>query len=159
MVSNQYAGLPLKLIVYSSNYALFHKVAMWSPDRIWLDGRRYMTVGNALDDFMPNGLTQLDLFDDIRPWIKCVQLMKVLDGINQSGLCNIWFVVQKQIRCWRRIWRCLGLPGWRVQAISPCKRGVLLTVMKKIILWAKSIFFKSLRDSLSASLLLSEEKH
>ena len=51
-----------------------------------------MCVVIAPDDFMPNGLTHLNLFDDNRPRRNFIQLMKVLDGINQSGLGDICFV-------------------------------------------------------------------
>lgn len=37
------------------------EAAMRSFDRIWLDGRRYMKAGIALDEFTPNGITQLSL--------------------------------------------------------------------------------------------------
>jgi len=35
------------------------EVAMRSLDRIWLEGRRYMTAGIKLDDFTPHGVSQL----------------------------------------------------------------------------------------------------
>lgn len=66
-------------------------VAMRSLDRIWLEGRRYMKAGIFLDDFTPDGVSQLNLFDDVEPRSNSAQLMKVLDGINQSGLGSIWF--------------------------------------------------------------------
>lgn len=47
-----------------------------------------------LDNFTPNGVSQLNLFDDNRPRVNSAQLMKVLDGINQSGLGNVWFAGQ-----------------------------------------------------------------
>lgn len=37
------------------------KVAMQSLDRIWLEGRRYMTAGIMLDNFTPHGVSQLNL--------------------------------------------------------------------------------------------------
>lgn len=58
-------------------------------DRIWLEGRRYMKAGIVLDDFTPDGVSQLNLFDDRQPRKNSVQLMKVLDGINQSGQENV----------------------------------------------------------------------
>lgn len=70
------------------------KVAMCSLDHIWLEGRRYMNAGIMLDDFTPNGVSQLNLFDDNQPEANSAKLMKVLDGINQSGLVNVWFAGQ-----------------------------------------------------------------
>lgn len=70
------------------------EVAMRSLDRIWLEGRRYMKAGIMLDDFTPNGVSQLNLFDEDGPRPNSAQLMKVLDGINQSGLGNLWFAGQ-----------------------------------------------------------------
>lgn len=70
------------------------EVAMRSLDRIWQDGRRYMKAGIMLDDFTPNGVSQLNLFDDAQPRANSAQLMKALDGINQSGLGNVWFAGQ-----------------------------------------------------------------
>jgi len=43
------------------------EVAMRSLDRIWLEGRRYMKAGIMLDDFTPNGVSQLSLFDEDGP--------------------------------------------------------------------------------------------
>lgn len=69
-------------------------VVMRSLDSIWLDGRRYMKAGVSLDDFTPNGVAQPGLFDKNTPRKNSAELMKVLDGINQSGLGNIWFAGQ-----------------------------------------------------------------
>lgn len=70
------------------------EAAMRSLDRIWLEDRRYMKAGIMLDDFTPNGVSQLNLFDDVQPRANSAQLMKVLDSINQSGLGNVWFAGQ-----------------------------------------------------------------
>lgn len=64
---------------------------MRSLDRIWPEDRRHMKAGIMLNDFTPNGVSQLNLFDDVQSRANSAQLMKVLDGINQSGLGNIWF--------------------------------------------------------------------
>ncbi|MGU0057201.1 hypothetical protein ACVXG7_25010 [Enterobacter hormaechei] len=45
-----------------------------------------------LNDFSPNGVAQLNLFDDVQPRPHSDALMKVLDGINHSGLGKVWFV-------------------------------------------------------------------
>lgn len=44
-----------------------------------------------LNDFSPNGVVQLNLFDDVQPRAHSDSLMKVLDGINHSGLGKVWF--------------------------------------------------------------------
>ncbi|MCW0323407.1 Protein UmuC [Pantoea dispersa] len=64
-------------------------VAMRSLDRIWLNGQRYMEAGMMLNDFTPNGASQLNLFDEDTPRASSVQLMKVLDGFDQSGLGDL----------------------------------------------------------------------
>jgi len=87
------------------------EVAMRSLDRIWLDGRRYMKAGIALDEFTPNGITQLSLFDENKPRARSVQLMKVLDGINQSGLGNVWFAGQGINTEWKMKREMLS-PAW-----------------------------------------------
>lgn len=58
-------------------------------DRIWLEGRQYMKAGIMLDDFTPDGVSQLNLFDDMQPRKNSVPLIKVLDDINQSGQGNM----------------------------------------------------------------------
>ncbi|VTM69977.1 DNA polymerase V subunit UmuC [Raoultella planticola] len=60
-------------------------------DRIWVPGHRYAKAGVMLNDFCPNGVSQLNLFDEIQPRPHSDALMKVLDGINHSGLGKIWF--------------------------------------------------------------------
>jgi len=87
------------------------EVAMRSLDRIWLEGRRYMTAGIMLDDFTPHGVSQLNLFDEDQPRKNSAQLMKVLDGINQSGLGNLWFARQGVNNEWK-MKRELLSPAW-----------------------------------------------
>ncbi|MCK8370179.1 DUF4113 domain-containing protein, partial [Erwinia amylovora] len=87
------------------------EVAMRSLDRIWLDGRRYMKAGIMLDDFTPNGVSQLSLFDEDGPRPNSAKLMKVLDGINQSGLGNLWFASQGVSTEWKMKREMLS-PAW-----------------------------------------------
>lgn len=65
--------------------------AVAALDRIWVDGYRYAKAGVLLNDFTPSGVSQLNLFDDVQPRERSEQLMKVLDGINHSGLGKVWF--------------------------------------------------------------------
>ncbi|KIZ39007.1 hypothetical protein OO18_27285 [Raoultella ornithinolytica] len=44
-----------------------------------------------LNDFTPTGVSQLNLFDDTQLRSNSNQLMKVVDGINHSGLGKVWF--------------------------------------------------------------------
>ncbi|EOB6051134.1 DUF4113 domain-containing protein [Salmonella enterica] len=64
--------------------------AVKALDRIWVNGHRYAKAGCMLNDFTPTGVSQLNLFDDIQPRSNSNQLMKVLDGINHSGLGKVW---------------------------------------------------------------------
>ncbi|HBY9793046.1 UmuC [Klebsiella pneumoniae] len=59
--------------------------------RIWKDGHRYAKAGVMLNDFTGSGVSQLQLFDERPPRPHSAELMKVLDGINNSGLGKIWF--------------------------------------------------------------------
>lgn len=65
--------------------------AVKALDRIWVPGHRYAKAGIMLNDFSPNGVSQLNLFDEIQPRPQSDELMKVLDGINHSGLGKVWF--------------------------------------------------------------------
>lgn len=87
------------------------EVAMRSLDRIWRDGQRYMKAGIMLDDFTPNGVSQLNLFDENGPRPNSAKLMKVLDGINQSGLGNLWFAGQGINTDWKMKRQMLS-PAW-----------------------------------------------
>lgn len=75
-------------------------ITMRSLERIWVDGHRYMKAGVMLDDFTPHGVSQLNLFDEDQPRPKSAQLMKVMDGINQSGLGHIGFAGQGIDTAW-----------------------------------------------------------
>ncbi|WP_122959191.1 DUF4113 domain-containing protein, partial [Phytobacter massiliensis] len=48
-------------------------------------------AGIMLNDFTPTGVAQLNLFDEYLPRPGSEQLMKVIDGINNSGLGNVFF--------------------------------------------------------------------
>ena len=65
--------------------------AVKALDRIWVNGHRYAKAGCMLNDFTPDGVSQLNLFDDTQPRSNSNQLMKVVDGINHSGLGKVWF--------------------------------------------------------------------
>ena len=65
--------------------------AVKALDRIWVNGHRYAKAGCMLNDFTPDGVSQLNLFDEAQPRSNSYQLMKVVDGINHSGLGKVWF--------------------------------------------------------------------
>ncbi|HAM3643223.1 TPA: Y-family DNA polymerase [Escherichia coli] len=65
--------------------------AVKALDRIWVNGHRYAKAGCMLNDFTPTGVSQLNLFDDTQPRSNSNQLMKVVDGINHSGMGKVWF--------------------------------------------------------------------
>lgn len=44
-----------------------------------------------LNDFAPDEVSLLNLFDDTQLRSNSNQLMKVVDGINHSGLGKVWF--------------------------------------------------------------------
>lgn len=65
--------------------------AMRAFDKIWEPGHRYAKAGVMLSRFTPTGVSQMNLFDEHLPKPNSDKLMNVIDGINQSGLGNIWF--------------------------------------------------------------------
>jgi DNA polymerase V len=100
-----------KLTIPTQDTREIIKAAMRSLDHIWLEGRRYMKAGIMLDDFTPDGVSQLSLFDDNQPKANSEKLMKVLDGINQSGLGNVWFAGQGVNTEWKMKREMLS-PAW-----------------------------------------------
>jgi hypothetical protein len=52
---------------------------------------QYAKAGVMLNDFTGSGVSQLQLFDERPPRPHSAELMKVLDGINHSGLGQLWF--------------------------------------------------------------------
>ncbi|HBM2521591.1 TPA: translesion error-prone DNA polymerase V subunit UmuC [Enterobacter hormaechei] len=83
-----------RLIIPTQDTRDVIETAMRLLDKIWLEGRRYMKAGIMLDDFTPDSVVQPDLFDGSRIRSNSLQLMKVLDGINQSGKGSLWFARQ-----------------------------------------------------------------
>lgn len=75
--------------------------AMKCLERIWLDGHRYAKAGIMLNDFTPTGVSQLNLFDESKPHADSDALMKVIDGINHSGLGKVWFAGQGVAPDWQ----------------------------------------------------------
>lgn len=76
------------------------RVATEALDRIWREGCRYMKAGVMLGDFFSQGVAQLNLFDDIQPRANSETLMRVIDGINQSGAGKLWFAGQGIQKSW-----------------------------------------------------------
>lgn len=65
--------------------------AVRALERIWRDGHRYAKAGVMLNDFSGSGIAQLNLFDEQPPRPHSKELMRVVDGINHSGLGQVWF--------------------------------------------------------------------
>lgn len=80
-----------KLLIPTQDTRDIIAAAVKALDRIWVNGNRYVRAGCMLNDFTPTGVSQLNLFDDTLPRSNSNQLMKVVDGINHSGLGKVWF--------------------------------------------------------------------
>lgn len=76
------------------------RVAIEALDRIWVNGHRYMKAGVMLGDFYSQGVSQLNLFDENKPQANSEALMRVLDGLNQSGKANLFFAGQGIQKSW-----------------------------------------------------------
>lgn len=80
-----------KLLIPTQDTRDIIAAAVRALDRIWVDGHRYAKAGCMLNDFAPDGVSLLNLFDDTQLRSNSNQLMKVVDGINHSGLGKVWF--------------------------------------------------------------------
>ena len=80
-----------KLLIPTQDTQDIIAAAVRALDRIWVDGHRYAKAGCMLNDFAPDGVSLLNLFDDTLLRSNSNQLMKVVDGINHSGLGKVWF--------------------------------------------------------------------
>lgn len=89
-----------KLLTPSNDSRDIIRVAMEALDRIWLDGHRYMKAGVMLGDFFSQGVAQLNLFDEFQPQPNSEALMRVVDGLNQSGKGKLWFAGQGIQKSW-----------------------------------------------------------
>ncbi|MDH0055763.1 translesion error-prone DNA polymerase V subunit UmuC [Pantoea ananatis] len=89
-----------KLLTPSNDTRDIIRVAMDALDQIWLDGHRYMKAGVMLGDFFSQGVSQLNLFDEYRPQPNSEALMRIVDGLNQSGKANLFFAGQGIEKSW-----------------------------------------------------------
>lgn len=94
---NQATG---KLLTPSNDTRDIIRVAMNALERIWVDGHRYMKAGVMLGDFYSQGVAQLSLFDEYRPQANSEALMRVVDGLNQSGKASLFFAGQGIQKSW-----------------------------------------------------------
>lgn len=76
------------------------RIAMKSLESIWVSGHRYMKAGVMLGDFYSQGVAQLNLFDEFKPQANSEALMRVVDGLNQSGKGKVWFAGQGIQKAW-----------------------------------------------------------
>lgn len=89
-----------KLLTPSNDTRDIIRVAMQGLDHIWRDGCRYMKAGVMLGDFYSQGVSQLNLFDEFKPQANRESLMRVVDGLNQSGKGKLWFAGQGIQKSW-----------------------------------------------------------
>ncbi|TPD93626.1 translesion error-prone DNA polymerase V subunit UmuC [Pantoea vagans] len=94
---NQATG---RLLIPSNDTRDIIRVAMDALDRIWVDGHRYMKAGIMLGDFYSQGVAQLSLFDEYQPQANSEALMRVVDGLNQSGKASLFFAGQGIKKSW-----------------------------------------------------------
>lgn len=85
--------------------------AVKSLDTIWRPGFRYAKAGIMLNELRPNGVVQLNLFDDEVPRPGSEALMSLMDSMNRSGRYSIGFA-GKGIQ-----------PEWRMKRQCSVKRG------------------------------------
>lgn len=89
-----------RLLTPSNDTRDIIRVAMQGLDHIWRDGCRYMKAGVMLGDFYSQGVSQLNLFDEFKPQVNSESLMRVVDGLNQSGKGKLWFAGQGIQKSW-----------------------------------------------------------
>ncbi len=90
----------VKLLTPSNDSRDIIRAAMTALDSIWQHGPRYMKAGVMLSDFFSQGVSQLNLFDDYKPQANSELLMRVIDGVNQSGKGQLWFAGQGVEQLW-----------------------------------------------------------
>lgn len=59
-----------------------------------------MKAGVMLGDFYSQGVSQFNLFDEFKPKANSEALMRVVDGLNQSGKGKLWFAGQGLNKTW-----------------------------------------------------------
>ena len=74
--------------------------AMRCLDVIWQPGHRFDKGGVMLQDFLSQGVAQLDMFDEYQPRHGSEKLMQVMDSINNSGRAKLWFAGQGTQQVW-----------------------------------------------------------
>ncbi|MFT4270844.1 MAG: translesion error-prone DNA polymerase V subunit UmuC [Pantoea sp.] len=89
-----------KLLTPSNDTRDIIRVAMEALESIWIPGHRYMKAGVMLGNFFSQGVAQLNLFDEFQPQTNSEALMRVVDGLNQSGKGKIWFAGQGILKAW-----------------------------------------------------------
>lgn len=77
------------------------KMAMDGFEQMWIEGPRYAKAGIMLGDFYNKGIAQLGLFDEHQPKANSEALMRVVDGLNQSGKGTLWFAGQGIQKAWQ----------------------------------------------------------
>lgn len=70
------------------------KAAVRALDAVFIAGHRYQKCGVMLSNFHSERVAQFGLFDDTPPRKNSEQLMQLLDSLNHSGKCKVWFAGQ-----------------------------------------------------------------
>lgn len=92
------------------------EAAVKSLDTIWRPGFRYAKAGIMLDELRPNGIAQLNLFDDETPRPGSEALMNLMDKMNRSGRYNIGFAgkgIQPEWRMKREMLSHAWTTNWK----------------------------------------------
>lgn len=82
----------VKLMVGTQDTRNIIEAAVKSLDAIWRPSFRYAKAGIMLSELRPNGVAQLNLFDNEAPHAGSEALMSLMDSMNQSGRYSIGFV-------------------------------------------------------------------
>ena len=77
------------------------RAAVFTLERLWRDGYRYMKAGVMLSDFYAPGTYQPSLFEESRSNAQSDALMDTLDRINAGGIGKVAFAGQLRSTTWR----------------------------------------------------------
>ena len=81
----------MKLRVGTQDTRNIIEAAVKSLDTIWRPRFRYAKAGIMLSELRPNGVAQLNLFDDEAPRAGSEVLMSLMDSMNRPGCYSIGF--------------------------------------------------------------------
>ncbi|MEI9535355.1 translesion error-prone DNA polymerase V subunit UmuC [Moellerella wisconsensis] len=89
---SMYSNRAIERLVYpSADTRDIINAAVRALNAIWRDGHQYHKAGIMLSDFTDSKITQFDLFNEVQPFKRSEELMRMLDDMNRSGKFNIGF--------------------------------------------------------------------